>query len=702
MSDVDPITITNGKTTVQFDRITGCIVQLADETRHIRLVREPRLAENFRLLVPLPELRGHYILGRDQTLTEHLAEGTASCWLTWHGLRSEHGTFDLTVSQRFEVTPTGDVHVQTTVDNASGYVVEEVHNVTLGGLAAEPDQRQAWRLHYANHVGQGTEWKVFDEFPGSYLGPEKPVWIGAYHGDLSLPWIDLYNGERQHGVYFGNHDLEPRQAYIFCELSPCTTYRGSADQPQFWPDPDHTRDTPVGLSVSWVSIPFLGQESWSGPEIDIHFHDGTWWEAARHYRAWWDQHFTMPANRSWLADEDAWQSTIISYPDDTVGYTFADLPELAKAAADVGIHVLQLDGWDVGGIDRDYPRYEPDPRLGTWDDLRNALTECRRIGVKVLLFANLQWVNIETDWFAAELSRYVTRDPYGNIRGGMGWQYRTVLGLKNQTIHRMIPANCARPEFQQVILAQLGHLVDLGADGVQLDKLGAMSEIDYAEDNPLPRDRSGPVGVIDTLRKFVDAARERDPHFAIASEVHWDRIAPTIDASYSRFFSTDHSPTYGTVFPEYRQSCCVTGRWDFGLVNNCLRFGHIVNLEGDCLHGSAASLPELSPYVAEVLRLRRRLRHRIWDSRLIDPTLITGLPNDVYAGLHESHVDSSLTVVLNHFQRTDRVVELTGLAGATEAVIHRPFEEADRVALPATVTVPVDRAVVVELVGARA
>lgn len=333
------------------------------------------------------------------------------------------------------------------------------------------------------------------------------------------------------------------------------------EQEQFWPDPAVTGDTPVGLTLAWNNFPFVRPGTrWSGPPIVFHFHRGTWWEAADYFRSWYDTHTTIDKSGSWMVEEDAWQSTIISYPEGTVGYRFRDLPRMARDALRYSIRVLQIDGWDIGGIDRDYPQYTPDPRLGTWEELRQALAECRELGVRVMLFTNLQWVNIETAWYREELHRYALRDPHGNIRGGVGWEYNTTLGLRNQTIYRMIAANPMRPEYRGIILDQLHNVLRLGAPATQIDKLGAVAEFDYAADNPAPRDAALVRGVLETLEAFYHQARADDPAFCIASEVHWDRAVPFVDASYSRFFGKDHLPTFGHTFPEYRQSCCITGR----------------------------------------------------------------------------------------------------------------------------------------------
>lgn len=683
------IVLDNGRVRIEVEREHGCIVRFAHQQLGIEVVRETRLAENFRLLVPLESWRGHYIWGKHQPLTDAEVDDH-TCRLIWRGLQSTQGHFDIEVTQTIRLEG-DDVTFGMEVENRSSHTVEEVFNFALGGMA-NPEERTDWVLHYPGHAGKGEEWDFYDTFPGSYLGPAHPVWTAAYQGDLSMPWIDLYHRGARKGVYIGNHDGDVRQSVVWAQLMPSTTYRGPEGAAQYWPDATVAGDVSVGLTLAWNSFPFLRPgERWSGPPLVFHFHSGTWWAAADYFRAWYDTRYTIDKSNSWMVEEDAWQSTIISYPEGSVGYRFGDLPEMARSALHYGIKVLQIDGWDIGGIDRDYPQYTPDPRLGTWDELRSALAECRAMGVYVMLFANLQWVNIETEWFRNELHRYAVRDPHGNVRNGMGWEYNTTLGLLNQTIHRMVPANPSRPEFRRIILDQLQNVLRLGAPGTQIDKLQGLTGFDYAPDNPGPRDASLVAGVLETLETFYRAARGVDSSFRIASEVHWDKAVPFVDASYSRFFSADHIPTFGHTFPEYRQSCCITGDWDYGLVNNCLRFGHIINVEARCLHGTTADTPSLSRYVAEALRTRRALRDRLWHSTVVEPPEgLVDAPAELLYSLHRSWESEREALVFNHFQPTGVTALITPPGGARSATLYRPFQTPERVELPISVEVPRD------------
>ena len=88
------------------------------------------------------------------------------------------------------------------------------------------------------------------------------------------------------------------------------------------------------------------------------------------YRKWYDQHFHVRRPLTWLRKEMAWQSVIISNCEDVVLYRFKDWPKLAADAKKYDVTTFEILGWNVGGIDRGYPQYTPDPRLGTPEEFR--------------------------------------------------------------------------------------------------------------------------------------------------------------------------------------------------------------------------------------------------------------------------------------------------------------------------------------------
>ena len=382
-----------------------------------------------------------------------------------------------------------------------------------------------------------------------------------------------------------------------------------------------------------------------------------------------------------------------------IGYRFADLPRIARIAREHGIGVLQIDGWDIGGIDRGYPQYTPDPRLGTAAELRAAIAECRGLGVRVMLFTNLQMVNLETEWWAQELHRYAVQDPFGHRRNGMGWEYGTILGLQGESVPRMVPANPAHPRFADIAVDQLLQTARLGAPGTQIDKLVDPMQVDYHPALIASRGVSLQQGVADVMRRFTEAARAMEPEFDIASESHWDRMVPFMSATYSRFFGPTHIPDFAHTLPEIRQSSCVTGPSDFNMVNNCLRHGHIINIEGRCLHGTAEDVPVTARYAAAVLALRRSLRAVLWDGRMELPAVPgTRIEHDgVLDGRFVSADGATRALVLNHWEERDRRVRIAEMAGRTagDVTLFTPGAAPERVQLPAEVTVRPEEVVVV-------
>lgn len=688
------ILLANRDVELSFDSRTGSLTSLIDRQVGRSMVGEVSLAENWRLLVPLPERRHHYVSGASQSLTAR-TQDHESLTLSWLNIAGDEGPLDIDVVQEWRLDGPR-VSVVTTITNRSDHQVEELLSPAVGGLTPPPDADK-WRLHHGGPLGAGDEFPVFTDFPGTYLGPRHPVWVLPYHTRSGIPWVDFFSHESRRGLYVGIHDPVGAHAVFSLQLFPGSNYAGTT---QKWPDPHILGpDAPIGMTAGWSSFPFLdpGGTYRSAPVV-LQFHEGTWWEAARIFREWWDIHFSIAAP-SWLAAEDAWQSTIISYPDGEIGYRYGDLVQLARDAKSAGINVIQICGWQEGGLDRGYPNYATDTRLGTEADFANALRECEEIGVKVLVFGNLQVANIETDEWPA-LKPYAIQDPRGEPFATVGWDYNTTTGIEQLSGFRMAWMNPAHEQFRKRWSTEMERIVGWGAAGVQLDKVlgGGFFGMDYnpkAPGNPATTLATGLQQAMSEL--YQKGRRERDD-FCLAAESHWDRLPQFANASYARYFSAEHFPTFAAVFPEHRETCCVTGPHDFGLVNNAIRYGHIVSLEPECMHGSAADVPVLADYLRDVLALRRRLAPWIWDSRLVDPWTweTRSVEGNVLVAAHRSMSGRGDALVLNHFERTPQTVTVRMRDNAdVNLSIHRLSRDVEHVAGETTVTVDADEVVVI-------
>jgi len=71
--------------------------------------------------------------------------------------------------------------------------------------------------------------------------------------------------------------------------------------------------------------------------VALQVHTGDWHTASGIYRAWFDQHFRMARPRTWLRQENAWQSTILSNGEDAIIHRFDELPALAATQKNTGL-----------------------------------------------------------------------------------------------------------------------------------------------------------------------------------------------------------------------------------------------------------------------------------------------------------------------------------------------------------------------------
>src|ERR1700730_11393013 len=177
---------------------------------------------------------------------------------------------------------------------------------------------------------------------------------------------------------------------------------------------------------------------------------------------------------SWLRQEHAWQSIIISNPEDVVVHRFSELPKLAADAKKYGITTFEILGWNIGGVDRGYPSYRPDPRLGTVEEFRKALADMREIGVHPLIFANIQVADTATPLFHETLNQYAVEGRWAPDWFLMGWGEGTISGRAGLAQSNMTWMSASHPAFRKLLLEPYLELVRNGAAGFQIGKTQAL------------------------------------------------------------------------------------------------------------------------------------------------------------------------------------------------------------------------------------
>jgi hypothetical protein len=672
--------------TLRLDARTGDLVGLAWKEPRVDVIREPKLGENFRILLPQPGYEANYFSSRDQKVSRiEETGGGVTCF--YESLRNERGTAGVKV--RYHIRPVeARLEFSIEVDNPTDLPLAEVYFGIVGGQQGLVDRLDTeslvpgWMSNMAPNLF--TSFRA-GGYGGGNLGIRYDAAGFLYPGSLQMGWIEFFNRKAGLGLYFGNHDVESRLTGLYLELRPFTK---SAVLGSNWPTPaDVPPGEPIGMTMGWLKFPYLKRGTFASGPAALQVHRGDWHEGSALYRAWFDRHFEVRRPPSWLRREMAWQSVIISNPEDVVVWKFKDLPQLAAGAKKYGVTTFEILGWDIGGIDRGYPQYRPDPRLGTPAEFRQALADVRKLGVHPLIFANVQFADTATPLFNEKLRKFAWHGRWAEDLPLMGWGEGTISARMGLTNSNMTVVSPAHPEFRKLLLDQFAEIVADGADGFQLDKTNAMAFLDFNPELPTSPDRSFTSELLSTLGDVVRRCRAVNPEFALASEMLWDRSFPWVDVSYVRMGEIDmSSPALRYTFPEWTSTICAESPGDINVINNGMRYGLVWAMQPRHYNDSMDEplTRPLSRYVQELIRIRTKHKALLFHGRFLDT-----LGADVKAGpevrysVFEGLDGPGRACVLVNFGNGENEAEVNIPGGTGRAVeILKPFERDTAAALP--------------------
>ena len=364
---------------------------------------------------------------------------------------------------------------------------------------------------------------------------------------MNMSYSSVYNTKANRAMYFASHDTVARLKYyrFFEQSSPAGKDVFACIQ--------HEPFTPPG-------------KAFEGSPVVLRFHDGTWTAAGPIYREWFTKTFgLMDPSRSWIRRHRSSRTRCSCCPEGTLNFTFKDIPRWAKDARDHGVTAVLISGWHRGGHDNGYPHYEPDPRLGTYDDLKRGLEACHKMGVRVYFFVNYQPAMIESDWFKKELHRYVEMREDGGY-GACGWGMGTLWARMGHPK----PMTWLDPSFPAVSRR--------AAAAVPQARRGRRGRPARRQDVSRPDEfqpalRTRPRHVDLGRRDPADAddlsseARKINPEFAMSFECNWDRMLEFGNA----IWWVGNMSLVRSVFPEMVETRAITSPYDYLGVNNAVR-----------------------------------------------------------------------------------------------------------------------------------
>jgi len=486
--------------------------------------------------------------------------------------------------------------------------------------------------------------------------------------------VYVYNPTLNRGMYLGSHDAKDRyKQFHFAEIH---------------------ENAQTDIFGNVIHFPFTKPgETFTGSTVVVRFHDGDWIAAGKAiYRPWFINQFGLmkPAD-DWIRQHGFFQMIMIMLPEGNINYLCNQIDELARDGLKYGITSLQIAGWQFGGHDNGYPYYEPDSRLGTWQDMKDAIARCHQMGVKVYFFVNVQVVMLDIDWYKRELKDAAALNHLGAIDWIGGWGMGTLASRSGYTTPLMAFCN---PSFPALAKAQLNYfkkIAEIGADGIHIDKVYPLA-IDYNPHLTMSPDAAPWEGTIKAIDDIARECQAINPDFRISFEGRWDRF---LSYGLSTWWGHVGNMVWAKrVFPELIETVLHSKPYDRLGINDATRRGfavmvspHKFNLSMD-----TPTWRDLSRYIGEINRVRNELADSVLFGEFLDTAQVAfdaALPEKVAFNTYRNLNTGKRACIITNNAMTPKKIKLLGFTENTQGKIsiHAPFTDVKMEQLPAEISV---------------
>jgi hypothetical protein len=636
------IVLQNDNLQVAIDRETGCVERIESKDGAWRM-----RGGGMRLHVPAPQHRFNFVT-ESNTGRPAIDLNDNQVTIRWRGFDNERlGKLDIEVKEAIRLDEKR-VEFSYEINNNSHAVIESYTYPRLKGLRPPAGERQMNQLSWGyTSMDRASLWPDFQNHVG-YYGFDYPAQLR----DLGTQVQFCLIAAESKGIYVGYHDTGQKQVVQLClflvpgyvdSVRPGDLGQGELNDSSISIDPNHLCFIQPGdsqTSEALVFEPFAGD----------------WHAGVDVYKEWRRTWFKPAAMPQWLRQVHSWQQIQINSAEDRLEFPYKDLTQKAEACKRWGVKAIQLTGWQIGGQDRDFPLHDTDPRLGSWQELKDAIAASRQMGVEIVLFNKYKWADITAPDYKTQFAQYAMEDPYGIPYPFHGYNYDTPTQLAGLNTRLGVGMCAASPLWRKRALVEFRKSVELGASGILYDECaGLVSSYCFSKnhDHPFPSATYlGSVPLIDEFRTIVDG-----DNFVFAGESPYDIELLTYNMSYFRI-GRDSQPVGRFIDPFAPMMVAVTGYNDRQMINTCLMFRYSMSYEPRNFHGNLDEFPATMSYGKAVDELRRRYREWLWDAEfrhtLGVKVTADGTPMDSYSVFRRE--DGSRAVVMANMSDTKSVV----------------------------------------------
>lgn len=683
----DAVTLEDSQIRAVFDCDSGALIQLERKSTHWVIERRPEFGMSFRLFAPLPNRRDNFVLGQKQRAAVCKKISTDEIRIQWKNLQSEHGgVLPMTLTATIKLKD-GKLTFNAKLKNDSPLTVETIDYPYLGDLCA-PSRNSSmhFRVMWYGNLESDEIYPHFRNEKG-YWGVMYPT--KTFDSKRSLFGLLQTGGQ---GLYVEMQD--PTQPYL---LQYTFVQHPGVIQSlnNTVPRTDEISNIPVRLEFRTCHFVFAHPHSTvTLAPVVMQCYDGDWQAGVDLYKQWRKTWFRQPHFPAWVKDVNSWLQLQINTPEEDYRVPYRDLVTYGQECAENGVGAIQLVGWNHGGQDRGDPSQDTDPGLGTWQELHDSIAKIQALGVKMILFAKLNWADKTTQWYKKELYKYAATDPYGIEYEQGGYSYITPTQLAGINNRRRAVMDFDSPAYRQIAVTEFKKIVALGAQGWLWDEICHHGVVEY---NFAPGHGYTPPGYIyagdlPLTRQLRAAADKVNRDFLFAGEGPEDWLMPYY-VSYFRI-NGGSTPVCRYIDPQAPIVVAVTGIDDREMLNLILLDRYIIEYEPYNFKGHVTDFPLTLAYGKKIDALRRKYKAWIWDADFRDTlgARVTGAGSIRYSVFDRA--DGKRAVVVVNMAARKQIIATVHLPKAGTLMVATP-EDPDAVPTNGTVTIPARSAAVV-------
>ena len=641
----------------EFNYANGALVSFTNKQTGWNVVKRQELGQSFQMLIPLPGRRLNNAYGVKQKKSSVKQEGNVITF-TWNGITSDHLATSLPITFEGKITLTDQGLVYSgTIENRSQYEVEYICWPYFGEVSIpDKDDNLVWQTHIYGQDSQSGIYPHFWNHKG-YWGVDYPTQMVklSEHG-----FVLVRNSKEGFSVINDDYTCSQMVQCIF-EAVP------GVNSDVTFPDESSTNGIPVRIEFKTNHVIYNRPgETTRLTSIMLKPYQGTWHKGVDIYKEWRQTWFQRPQSPEWLKEVHSWCQVQINGSEDNLNFRYTDLVAYAKECKQYGLSAIQLTGWNNGGQDRYNPTHNTDPRLGTWQELKDAIAECEKMGVHIVLFNKYTWADISTKWYRKELKRHAALDPYGDPYLHGGYQYYTYTQLDGVNTRRFAVMCHLDKNWRKVAEKEFTKNLALGASGMLYDENqhhgGAFMCFNPNHEHRVPSYIYSGDNVL--AQGFTDIYKKKNPDFVMFGEGSYDFQMLQYHGSYFRS-GVNAIPMHRYIDSELALMIAITGFDKFNVINSCLKNKYIMSYEPRNFKGWMHEVPKIMEYGQKVDALRKKYKDFLWDGEYRDTQGATATGESIIHSVFKRKTDGKRAVVVLNTGDNDQVAKVALEGGGT-------------------------------------